>query len=84
VRLLLIQPGKPAQNAFSESINGKFHDQCLNEHWFVTLGHAKAAITAGWMARLQRGPAAQRPRQENASPARRSPSGARHPCPIER
>lgn len=34
VQLKLIQPGKPTQNAFIESFNGKFRDECLNEHWF--------------------------------------------------
>jgi transposase InsO family protein len=29
-----------------ESFNGKFRDECLNEHWFITLGDAKAAIDA--------------------------------------
>ena len=38
---LLIQPGKPTQNAYIESFNGKFRDECLNEHWFRNLPHAK-------------------------------------------
>jgi putative transposase len=37
VTLHFIQPGKPVQNAFIESFNGKFRDECLNEHWFLTL-----------------------------------------------
>lgn len=45
VRLLLIQPGKPTQNAYVESFNGKFRDECLNESWFVSLEHAKAALS---------------------------------------
>ena len=44
VELKLIQPGKPIQNAFIESFNGRFRDECLNEHWFHTLGHARAVI----------------------------------------
>ena len=44
VQLKLIQPGKPTQNAFIESFNGKFRDECLNEHWFHTLNHAKTVI----------------------------------------
>lgn len=44
IQLKLIQPGKPTQNAFIESINGKFRDECLNEHWFHTLSHARAVI----------------------------------------
>ena len=46
VKLLLIQPGKPTQNAYVESFNGKFRDECLNENWFVSLDHAKAFISA--------------------------------------
>jgi len=44
VQLKLIQPGKPTQNAFIESFNGKFRDECLNEHWFHTLDHARVII----------------------------------------
>jgi putative transposase len=34
VKLGLIQPVKPTQNAFVESLNGKFRNECLNRHWF--------------------------------------------------
>ena len=34
VTLRLIEPGKPNQNAYIESFNGRFRDECLNEHWF--------------------------------------------------
>ena len=34
------------QNGYIESFNGKFRDECLNEHWFETLAHARSAITA--------------------------------------
>jgi len=44
VQLKLIQSGKPTQNAFIESFNGKFRDECLNEHWFHTLDHARVII----------------------------------------
>lgn len=44
VKLILIQPGKPTQNAYIESFNGKFRDECLNEHWFTSVDHAKALI----------------------------------------
>src|SRR5262249_10812010 len=37
VELKLIEPGKPNQNAYVESFNGKFRDECLNEHWFLSL-----------------------------------------------
>jgi len=44
VSLAFIQPGKPTQNAYIESFNGKFRDECLNEHWFVNLGDARKKI----------------------------------------
>jgi len=44
VRLHFIEPGKPVQNAFIESFNGKFRDECLNEHWFVSLLDARHTI----------------------------------------
>ncbi|MCP5290776.1 MAG: transposase, partial [Burkholderiaceae bacterium] len=47
VRHLLIEPGKPMQNGYIESFNGKFRDECLNEHWFETLAQARAEI-ARW------------------------------------
>jgi transposase InsO family protein len=46
VNLFLIQPGKPNQNAYIESFNGRFRDECLNEHWFVSLAHARVVIEA--------------------------------------
>ncbi len=46
VQLHFIQPGKPVQNAFIESFNGKFRDDCLNEHWFVDLNDARRTIEA--------------------------------------
>lgn len=44
VALRLIQPGKPTQNAYIESFNGRLRDECLNEHWFASLLHAKVEI----------------------------------------
>jgi len=44
VQLLLIEPGKPNQNAYIESFNGRFRDECLNEHWFTSQPHAKVVI----------------------------------------
>jgi putative transposase len=46
VELRFIRPGKPIENAYVESFNGKFRDECLNEHWFVSLAEAKALIEA--------------------------------------
>ena len=45
VELKLIQPGKPMQNGYIESFNGKFRDECLNEHWFRDLAHARELIS---------------------------------------
>ncbi len=44
VTLRLIEPGKPNQNAYIESFNGRFRDECLNEHWFTSMTHAKVVI----------------------------------------
>jgi len=44
VKLGFIQPGKPTQNAFVESLNGKFRNECLNQHWFRTLDEARKEI----------------------------------------
>ena len=44
VRHILIQPGRPMQNGYIESFNGKFRDECLNEHWFQTLQQARSEI----------------------------------------
>jgi transposase InsO family protein len=46
VMLRLIDPGKPMQNAYIESFNGRFRDECLNEQWFTSLAHAQAIIEA--------------------------------------
>ncbi len=44
VVLRLIEPGKPNQNAYVESFNGRLRDECLNEHWFTHLLHARTVI----------------------------------------
>ncbi|OXI43867.1 IS3 family transposase [Burkholderia aenigmatica] len=44
VTLSFIRPGKPVENAYIESFNGRFRDECLNEHWFVSMRHAKRLI----------------------------------------
>jgi putative transposase len=46
VLLSFIRPGKPNENAYIESFNGKFRDECLNEHWFINLAHARDIIEA--------------------------------------
>ncbi len=44
LQLHFIQAGKPQQNAYIESFNGKFRDECLNEHWFISMRHARQVI----------------------------------------
>jgi putative transposase len=44
VELRFIQPGKPIQNAFIESFNGKFRVECLNLNWFESIHHAREII----------------------------------------
>jgi putative transposase len=46
VGLQFIRPGKPVENAYIESFNGKFRDECLNTHVFKNLLHARALIDA--------------------------------------
>ena len=41
VKLSFIEPGKPMQNGYIESFNGKFRDECLNEHWFMDVADAR-------------------------------------------
>lgn len=44
VTLRLIEPGKPNQNAYIESFNGRLRNECLNKHWFTSLAHARTEI----------------------------------------
>ena len=44
VNLHFIRPGKPVDNAYIESFNGKFRDECLNEHWFTDIEDARTKI----------------------------------------
>lgn len=44
VKLHFIDPGKPSQNGYIESFNGKFRDECLNDNWFVSLPDARQTI----------------------------------------
>ena len=46
VSLHFIDPGKPVQNAFIESFNGKFRDECLNQSWYTSLEDARRIIEA--------------------------------------
>jgi putative transposase len=44
VKLHFIEPGKPSQNGYIESFNGKFRDECLNEHYFMNLGDCRGIV----------------------------------------
>lgn len=44
IQLEHIRPGKPSDNAFIESFNGKLRDECLNEHWFAHVQDAQEKI----------------------------------------
>jgi putative transposase len=43
-----IAPGKPTENAFAESFQGRMRDECLNEHLFFSINHARTVV-AGWV-----------------------------------
>ena len=44
IKLNFIRPGKPIENAFAESFNGRLRDECLNTNWFMNLKHARDII----------------------------------------
>ncbi len=44
VEHIFIDPGKPMQNGYIESFNGKFRAECLDQHWFRNLSEAKKII----------------------------------------
>lgn len=44
VKLHFIQPGKPTQNAFVESFNGKIREYCLDLNWFASLDDARSTL----------------------------------------
>ncbi len=46
VKLLFIRPGRPVENAFAESFNGRLRDECLSATWFLDLADARAQIEA--------------------------------------
>ncbi len=56
IELHFIEPGKPVQNAYIESFNGRVRDECLNEEWFVTLAQAKQSIESWRIDYNQRRP----------------------------
>ena len=44
IKHILIEPGSPTQNAYVESFNGTFRDECLDENWFESLSQAREII----------------------------------------
>jgi putative transposase len=44
IRLRFIAPGKPVQNCYIESFNGRLRDECLNQHWFRSLSDAREIV----------------------------------------
>jgi putative transposase len=44
VKLEFSRPGKPTDNAYIESFNGKFRAECLDQHWFASLQEARRLI----------------------------------------
>jgi putative transposase len=44
IRIDYIRPGKPVENAWIESFNGRLRDECLNAHWFETLDEARTRV----------------------------------------
>ena len=44
ITLAFIEPGRPVQNAFIERFNGRFRDECSNEHWFIDMDDVTAAL----------------------------------------
>ena len=46
MKLDFIRPGKPVENAYIESFNGKLRKECLNQHYFTSLGEARRLIEA--------------------------------------
>lgn len=48
VQLDFSRPGKPTDNAFIESFNSRFRQECLNQHWFLSLEDAQAKIKEWW------------------------------------
>ena len=46
IELDFSRPGKPTDNAFAESFNGKFRTECLNVYWFLSLDDARSKCEA--------------------------------------
>ena len=46
IKIHFIRPGRPVENAFVESMNGKFRSECFSENWFTSLDDARRIIEA--------------------------------------
>ncbi len=44
VQLQFSRPGKPVDNRFIESFNGRLRDECLNDNWFMSMSHARDVV----------------------------------------
>jgi putative transposase len=58
VQLYFIDPGKPTQNAYIESFNGRFRDQGLNHHWSISIADARKSSKTGGAMTMQNAPTA--------------------------
>ena len=76
VALDFIRPGKPVENAFLESFNGRLRDECLNLHRFM--GMAPATASRQLAPRLQSQASSWRARSSDAERVRRTQSATRH------
>lgn len=45
VKICFIRPGKPVENAYIESFNGRLREECLNSHWFTSVDHARSIVS---------------------------------------
>jgi putative transposase len=76
VALQFIRPGKPVDNAYVESFNGRFRDECLDLHWFRCLSDDRRTI--------ERWRIVYNTARPHRSAGRRPPADARRPTPAGR
>ena len=79
-----ITPGKPRENGYTESLNGRIRDECLNEHVFEW-PRSRSADHCGMAGGLQQRPASRQHREHAASRVPRQPapdSGGRAGCHL--
>lgn len=80
VKLDFSRPGKPTDNAFIESFNGKFRAECLNQHWFLSLTDAQEQVDAWRLEFNQERPHSALGQQSPSSFAQRASSPASAPA----